>query len=101
MARNFAPDCFMSVLSPMNTTISEIETVAPTPAQVDECWTTRITPHRGWLDWRLDQLWRYRDLITLFVWRDFVSVYKQTILGPLWHIIQPLFTTFVFTIIFS
>jgi lipopolysaccharide transport system permease protein len=46
-------------------------------------------------------LWRYRDLISMFVWRDFVSAYKQTILGPLWHIIQPLLTTITFTIIFS
>lgn len=67
----------------------------------DEGWTTTITPHRGWLDWRLKQLWRYRDLISLFVWRDFVSAYKQTILGPAWHIIQPLLTTLVFTIVFS
>src|SRR5258705_3877544 len=62
---------------------------------------TVITPHRGWLDWRLSQLWRYRDLIGLFVWRDFVSVYKQTILGPVWHIIQPLLTTLMFTVVFS
>jgi lipopolysaccharide transport system permease protein len=47
----------------------------------DGSWTTRITPHQGWLDWRLKQLWRYRDLISLFVWRDFVSAYKQTILA--------------------
>jgi lipopolysaccharide transport system permease protein len=66
-----------------------------------EGWTTIITPHQGWMDWRLRQLWRYRDLITLFVWRDFVSVYKQTILGPLWHIIQPMLTTLTFTIIFG
>jgi lipopolysaccharide transport system permease protein len=71
------------------------------PAPSDEGWTTVITPHRGWLDWRLKQLWRYRDLISLFVWRDFVSAYKQTILGPLWHIIQPLLTTITFTIIFG
>jgi lipopolysaccharide transport system permease protein len=70
-------------------------------AAADEGWTTTITPHRGWLDWRLKQLWRYRDLISLFVWRDFVSAYKQTILGPLWHIIQPLFTTIIFTVIFG
>jgi lipopolysaccharide transport system permease protein len=67
----------------------------------DEGWTTVITPHRGWLDWRLKQLWRYRDLISLFVWRDFVSAYKQTILGPLWHIIQPLLTTITFTLMFG
>ena len=67
----------------------------------EDAWTTRITPHRGWFDWRLNQLWRYRDLIGLFVRRDFVSVYKQTILGPLWHVIQPLLTTFIFTLIFA
>ncbi len=49
----------------------------------------------------LSELWCYRDLISLFVWRDFVSVYKQTILGPLWFIIQPLLTTIVFTVIFG
>ena len=64
-------------------------------------WTTRITPHRGWLDWRLGQLMKYRDLIGMFVWRDFVSAYKQTVLGPAWHIIQPLLTTLMFTVIFS
>jgi lipopolysaccharide transport system permease protein len=62
---------------------------------------TVITPHRGWFDWRLRQLWRYRDLVSLFVWRDFVSVYKQTILGPAWHLIRPLFTTITFTIVFG
>jgi lipopolysaccharide transport system permease protein len=66
----------------------------------DSEWTTRITPHRGWMDWRLGQLWRYRDLISMFVWRDFVSAYKQTILGPAWHVIQPLLTTLMFTVIF-
>src|SRR5262249_26840068 len=45
--------------------------------------------------------WRYRDLIGLFVWRDFVSTYKQTVLGPAWHVIQPLLTTLMFTVIFS
>ncbi len=62
---------------------------------------TIITARRGWFDWRLQQLWRYRDLISLFVWRDFVSVYKQTILGPLWHIVRPLMTTGIFTVVFS
>jgi lipopolysaccharide transport system permease protein len=66
-----------------------------------EGWSTIISPHRGWLDWRLNKLWRYRDLISLFVWRDFVAAYKQTILGPAWHIIQPLLTTITFTIMFG
>jgi lipopolysaccharide transport system permease protein len=64
-------------------------------------WSLIIQPHRGWLDLRLQQLWRYRDLILLFVWRDFVAVYKQTVLGPLWHILQPLLTTLTFTLIFG
>jgi len=62
---------------------------------------TVISPRRGWFDWRLKELWRYRDLVWLFVWRDFVSVYKQTILGPAWHVIQPLMATLVFTFVFG
>jgi lipopolysaccharide transport system permease protein len=60
-----------------------------------------IRPNRRWFDLRLGELWQYRDLILLFVRRDFVSVYKQTILGPLWYIIQPLLTTITFTVIFG
>lgn len=64
-------------------------------------WTMIISPHRHWLDMRLGELWRFRDLIALFVWRDFVAYYKQTILGPLWYLIQPLLTTLTFTVIFG
>lgn len=71
---------------------------APSPA---EPWTQVIRPVTGWFDLHLADLWRYRDLVGLFVWRDFVSVYKQTILGPLWYLIQPLFTTLVFTVVFG
>lgn len=66
-----------------------------------ENWDLSIRPHSGWLDLHLADVWRYRDLLWMFVARDFVAVYKQTILGPLWFIIQPLFTTVVFTIIFT
>jgi len=69
--------------------------------RAEECWTTVIGPHKGAFDWKLAELWRSRDLISLFVWRDFVSLYKQTILGPAWNIIQPLFTALIFTIIFG
>lgn len=55
-------------------------------SQTTDSWTTIINPHEGVFDWKLDELWRYRNLISL-VWRDFVVVYKQTILGPAWHII--------------
>jgi lipopolysaccharide transport system permease protein len=64
-------------------------------------WDLIIRPQRSWWDLRLDELWRYRDLIWLLVWRDFVARYKQTILGPLWYLIQPILTTVVFTVIFG
>lgn len=64
-------------------------------------WDKIIRPRTGWFDIHPGELWKYRDLIGLFVWRDFVSIYKQTILGPLWYIIQPLLTTVVFTVIFG
>ena len=64
-------------------------------------WTTTIQPVSGWFDLHLSEVWHYRDLILLFVKRDFTSVYKQTILGPLWYLIQPLMTALVFTVIFG
>jgi lipopolysaccharide transport system permease protein len=64
-------------------------------------WDLVIEPKSGWFDLHLADLWRYRDLLGMFVRRDFVAVYKQTILGPLWFFIQPLLTTLTFTIIFS
>lgn len=70
------------------------------PSESDD-WTLIIKPHTRWWDLHLDDVWRYRDLLWLFVRRDFVAGYKQTILGPLWFFIQPLLTTIMFTIIFS
>ena len=67
----------------------------------EENWSLVIRPQRAWWDLRLGELWQYRDLVWLFVWRDFVSMYKQTILGPLWYLIQPILTTVVFTVIFG
>jgi lipopolysaccharide transport system permease protein len=64
-------------------------------------WDRVITARSSWLDLNLPELWRYRDLMYLFVKRDFVATYKQTILGPLWFLIQPILSTFVFTIIFG
>lgn len=64
-------------------------------------WTSVIGPKRGWCDIRVKELFYYWDLIILFVRRDFVAIYKQTILGPLWFLLQPLFSTIVFTIIFG
>lgn len=67
----------------------------------DEGWTETIQPHTKLLTLGLGEVWRYRDLVMLFVQRDFVSNYKQTILGPLWFFIQPLLTTITFVIIFG
>lgn len=67
----------------------------------DERWTTVIKPKGGWFDIDLNELWRYRDLIVMFVKRNFTTLYKQTILGPLWIIINPLLTTVMFTIVFG
>ena len=71
-----------------------------TPAE-EQNWDLVIEPPKGWFDLHLRDLWRYRDLVGLFVRRDFVAVYKQTILGPLWHLIQPLLTTLMFTVVFG
>jgi lipopolysaccharide transport system permease protein len=60
-----------------------------------------IKPSKSWFGLDLAEIWRYRDLLFLLVHRDFVSNYKQTILGPLWFIIQPLITTIIFTVIFG
>jgi len=66
-----------------------------------ETWDLVITPRKKWYDLQLRDVWHYRDLIALFVRRDFVSRFKQTILGPLWLLIQPILTTLVFTVIFG
>ena len=64
-------------------------------------WLYEITPNKGNFRLNLKEVWRYRDLVLLFVKRDIVTVYKQTVLGPLWYLIQPLFTSITFTIIFN
>lgn len=70
-------------------------------AQEPDRWDLVIRPKRNWFDLRLRECWHARDLVMLFVWRDFVSVYKQTILGPLWYLVQPLLITLTFTVIFG
>ena len=64
-------------------------------------WTTIIKPKTGWFDINLKELVQYKDLIVMFVKRDFKTMYKQTILGPLWIIINPLLTTLMFTVVFG
>ncbi|MBC7845860.1 MAG: ABC transporter permease [Flavobacterium sp.] len=67
----------------------------------DNDWLFEITPKNKFFSLNLKEVWQYRDLLLLFVKRDVVTVYKQTILGPLWYLIQPLFTSITFTIIFN
>jgi lipopolysaccharide transport system permease protein len=67
----------------------------------DTEWDLVIEPQTSLLQLNLRDVWRYRDLLLLFVKRDFISFYKQTILGPLWFFIQPLFTTIIYTFIFG
>lgn len=62
---------------------------------------TNIKPKTGWFDINFKELWQYRDLVMLFVKRNFTTLYKQTILGPLWIIINPLLTTLMFTVVFG
>jgi len=66
-----------------------------------ENWLFEITPKNKLFSLNLKEVWQYRDLLMLFVKRDVVTLYKQTILGPLWYLIQPLFTSIIFTIIFN
>jgi lipopolysaccharide transport system permease protein len=73
----------------------------PQSASNNTQWTQVIEPHGHAFDLKLGELWRYRDLVYLFVHRDFVAQYKQTILGPAWHFIQPLLTAVMFTIVFG
>ncbi|MFR2369320.1 MAG: ABC transporter permease [Anaerobutyricum sp.] len=68
---------------------------------MEKKWTTVIEPQNKLLELKLNEVWKYRDLILLFVQRDFKTKYKQTILGPLWFIIQPLFTTVIYTFVFG
>jgi len=67
----------------------------------NERWDLVIQPKTKLFQLNLGEVWKYKDLMMLFVKRDFVAQYKQTILGPLWHIIQPVFTTLVFLLIFG
>jgi lipopolysaccharide transport system permease protein len=66
-----------------------------------EYWDMVIEPQGHLFDLKLKEVWHYRDLLLLLVRRDFVSFYKQTVLGPVWFFIQPLFTTIIYTFIFG
>lgn len=67
----------------------------------DDYWDQEITPQTSLLQFHFKEIWRYRDLLTMFIKRDIVTVYKQTILGPLWFVVQPVLTTITYILIFS
>jgi lipopolysaccharide transport system permease protein len=93
-----------TMISPTATSAELAVTDAPPtvpPVTRATVWTLIIRPQTQWFDLQLGGLWRYRDLVMLFVQRDFVSQFRQTIFGPLWFIIQPLLTTLTFTVIFG
>jgi lipopolysaccharide transport system permease protein len=86
--------------------VQTVEPIKPVKSDINasaqtENWTEILEPRSNLLDLRLSEVWRYRDLVMLFVRRDFVSNYKQTVLGPIWFFIQPLLTTITFYIIFG
>ncbi len=69
--------------------------------KLDSEWLYTISPKGRFIDFNFQEIWRYRDLLLLFVKRDVITLYKQTVLGPLWYLIQPLITSVIFTIIFN
>lgn len=83
--------------------VSPLNPAAAAAVNINEAehWTEIIEPRTRLLDLRLGEVWRYRDLILMFVRRDFVANYKQTILGPIWFFLQPLLTTVTYILIFG
>ncbi|SHI77388.1 lipopolysaccharide transport system permease protein [Cruoricaptor ignavus] len=69
--------------------------------QEHQQWTETIEANHSLLDLRLGEVWRYRDLVIMFIKRDFVASFKQTILGPIWFFINPIFTTIVYLVVFG
>ena len=66
-----------------------------------EQWTTVIKPKNSLFELNLREVWQYRDLLMLFVKRNITTQYKQTVLGPLWYLIQPLMTTVMYMVVFG
>jgi lipopolysaccharide transport system permease protein len=85
----------------MSSATSNATAVAPPAQQLAGYVAIRIEPPRGWFDLRLKELWDYRELLYFFVWRDVKIRYKQTVIGVLWVVLQPLLTMLVFTLFFG
>jgi len=86
--------------SPITHHASPITTHA-SPITHNDSWSTIITPKSSFFRLNLKELWEFRDLVYMFVKRDITSIYKQTILGPLWFFIQPIMTTLMFLLVFG
>ena len=86
----------MSLLEQQTATSAELSL-----AEDNEQWSLVIEPHTSLLSLQLGDVWHYRDLLYLFTHRDIVSFYKQTILGPIWFFIQPIFTTLIYIMVFG
>jgi lipopolysaccharide transport system permease protein len=71
------------------------------PSNAEEHWDIVISPKHNLFDLKLKEIWKYRDLLLLWVRRDYVGAYKQTIMGPLWHFFSPIFSTLSFMLIFG
>jgi lipopolysaccharide transport system permease protein len=69
--------------------------------KITDEWLYTISPKKGAINLNFKEIWNYRDLLLLFVKRDVITLYKQTVLGPLWYFIQPLFTSVIFTLVFN
>lgn len=81
-----------------------LRAVDPASASVSSCltdWTLEITPRHPWFEFPVREIWEYRDLLLLLVQRDLVAQYKQTILGPIWFVLQPLLITVMFVVVFG
>ncbi|MCF8342836.1 MAG: ABC transporter permease [Chitinophagaceae bacterium] len=87
--------------TPSTITSSTPSTITSSTPSTPIEWDLEIKPQAHLLDINLREVWRYKDLLWMFVKRDFTAQYKQTVLGPLWHFIQPLFTTVVFLVVFT
>ncbi|MCS6969313.1 MAG: ABC transporter permease [Bernardetiaceae bacterium] len=90
-------------LETQSVTTQQAKNDSPTKKELSEQeqWTEIIRPETPWWDLKLRELYRYRDLVRIFVWRDFIAAYKQTILGPLWHFINPFASSIINTLVFG
>ena len=70
-------------------------------SEMSKGYHTHIQPKNGWFDINLKELWQYRDLVWLFTKKNFIIVYKQTVLGPAWILLQPLLTTLIYALVFG